>query len=136
MLNELLIKELSEQVGINTSDIKNIKDAEIYSTSEVKTNKTWLGKALYRKVLTRTGAGDIDVSNLNIETGFIDETHSHLKTGRWNSVNTTTTSLSNEGTYMTGAFFNTSFTTLTVEKGSAITLTDVVITIEYTKTTD
>lgn len=53
MLNELLIKELSEQVGINTSEIQIIKDAEIYSTSEVKTNKVWVdGEPIYRKVLT------------------------------------------------------------------------------------
>lgn len=50
MLNQLLIKELSEQVGLNTSDIQNIKDAEVYSTSEVKTNKVWIdGKPIYRK---------------------------------------------------------------------------------------
>lgn len=52
MLNELLIKELSEQVGINTFDIQVIKDAEVYSTSEVKTNKIWInGKPIYRKVV-------------------------------------------------------------------------------------
>jgi hypothetical protein len=50
MLNELLIKELSEQVGINTFDIQVIKDGEIYSTNEVKTNKKWIdGKPIYRK---------------------------------------------------------------------------------------
>ena len=39
MLNELLIKELSEQVGINTSDIQNIKDADSYSTNETVIGK-------------------------------------------------------------------------------------------------
>lgn len=53
MLNELLIKELSEQVGINTSDIQSIKDDEVYSTNEVKTNKVWIdGKPIYRKVIS------------------------------------------------------------------------------------
>ena len=52
MLNELLIKELSEQVGINTSDIQDIKDAEVYSINEVNTNKIWIdGKPIYRKVV-------------------------------------------------------------------------------------
>lgn len=51
MLNELLIKDLSDQVDTNTSDIQDIKDAEIYSTNEVKTNQRWIdGKPIYRKV--------------------------------------------------------------------------------------
>lgn len=51
MLNDLLIKELSDQVDLNTSDIQDIKDGEVYSTSEIKTNKIWIdGKPIYRKV--------------------------------------------------------------------------------------
>lgn len=51
MLNDLLIKELSNQVETNASDIQKIKDAEVYSTNEVKTNKIWIdGKPIYRKV--------------------------------------------------------------------------------------
>lgn len=69
MINELLIKELSEQVGINTSDIQDIKDAEVYSINEVKTNKIWIdGKPIYSKVIK-----DINVtSNMSeiISTGL------------------------------------------------------------------
>ena len=51
MLNDLLIKELSDQVDLNTSDIQDIKDGEVYSTNEIKTNKIWInGKPIYRKV--------------------------------------------------------------------------------------
>ena len=51
MLNELLIKELSNQVETNASDIQKINDAEVYSTNEIKTNKIWIdGKPIYRKV--------------------------------------------------------------------------------------
>ena len=36
----------------NTNDIEEIKDAEVYSTSEVKTSKIWIdGKSIYRKVI-------------------------------------------------------------------------------------
>jgi len=36
----------------NTNDIEEIKDAEVYSTSEVKTSKVWIdGKSIYRKVI-------------------------------------------------------------------------------------
>ena len=52
MLNELLIKELSNKVDTNTSDIQNIKDGSIYSTSEVDTGIKWInGKTIYRKVI-------------------------------------------------------------------------------------
>lgn len=80
MLNELLIKELSEQVGINTSDIQSIKDGEIYSTSEIKTNKIWIdGKPIYRKVIKdinvtgnmseiiSTGLSNVNVINIYME---------------------------------------------------------------------
>ena len=74
MLNELLIKELSKQVGINTSDIQNIKDAEVYSTNEVKTNKIWIdGKPIYRKVIKDINVTDnmskiisTGLSNVNV----------------------------------------------------------------------
>lgn len=39
MLNELLIKELSEQVGINTSNIQNIKDDFISNIKLIKVKK-------------------------------------------------------------------------------------------------
>lgn len=66
MLNELLIKDLSEKVEKNSSDIQKIKDAEIYSTNEVKTNKIWIdGKPIYRKVLEFN----------NVPTGLTQKNH-------------------------------------------------------------
>lgn len=51
MLNKLLIKELSDKVDMNACYIQNIKDAEVYSTNEVKTNKVSIdGKPIYRIV--------------------------------------------------------------------------------------
>lgn len=67
MLNELLIKELSEQVGINTSDIQNIKDAEAYSTDEIRVG-TWMNKPLYRKVVQNNVIGtSVNHGILNID---------------------------------------------------------------------
>jgi hypothetical protein len=73
MLNELLIKDLSDQVDTNTSDIQDIKDAEVYSTNEVKTNKVWSdGKPIYRKTFmfgampnASTKTINTNISNLN-----------------------------------------------------------------------
>lgn len=66
MLNELLIKELSNKVDINTSDIQKIKDGEIYSTSEVKTNKIWKnGESIYRKIIfgSATSSTNLHISD-------------------------------------------------------------------------
>lgn len=72
MLNELLIKELSEQVGINTSDIQIIKDGEIYSTNEIKTNKKYkngITKDVYRRDIyyVVSGATSTSLSSINID---------------------------------------------------------------------
>lgn len=75
MLNELLIKELSNKVDTNTSEIQSIKDAEVYSTSEVKTNKVWIdGKPVYRKVVQNivpTGLG-INIYTMNDIENVVD----------------------------------------------------------------
>ena len=62
MLNELLIKDLSEKVGTNTSDIKNIKDGEIYSTTEIRTNEIWKdGKPIYRKTYVFSNSATVSL---------------------------------------------------------------------------
>ncbi len=129
MLNELLIKELSEQVGINTSDIQNIKDGEIYSTSEVKTNKKWIdAKPIYRKVFISTW-GNINVSELNIDT-MIDTRGMVSYTNGWHPLN---------------AYANANFNSLvqysTKEKniqfyGNGYNNSQIILILEYTKTTD
>ena len=73
MLNDLLIKELSNQVDTNKSDILKIKNGEIYSTNETKTNKVWINdKPIYRKVIyisafPNNSEEHIDISSLNLE---------------------------------------------------------------------
>ncbi len=72
MLNELLIKELSEQVGNNTSEIQSMKDAEIYSTAEIKTNGIYNNKPIYRRILTvNTTTVTNSATNL-VQTPYID----------------------------------------------------------------
>ena len=110
---------------------------DVYSTEEVKTNKVWVdGKPIYRKVFLGTSIGTINISSLNIEEGFIDTTHSYVFWGRYTPVQLTTTSASNVGSYMAGAYINNNRTSLTIEAGSSINITKYIITLEYTKTTD
>ena len=54
MLNELLIKDLSNQVSTNQTDIQNLKTANTYSTTETVCG-TWTdGKPIYRVVIETT----------------------------------------------------------------------------------
>lgn len=129
------MNEIKSVVNANDTAFTN---ATTYSTTEIDTGKKWIdGKPIYRKTYDQNSVGNIDVSSLNIDTGMIDVSHSFVNIGgRICPIQLTTTSASNEGQYMVGAFFNNTKTTLTVEKGSALTVSQVVITIEYTKTTD
>jgi hypothetical protein len=60
--NSLKADQIGDITNLNTTDKSNIvnainelKDAEVYSTSEVKTNKVWIdGKPIYRTVLYAT----------------------------------------------------------------------------------
>ena len=73
MLNELLIKELSNQVETNASEIQNIKDGEIYSTSEIKTNKKYNKNGIIKDVYRRdiyyvvSGTTTTSLSYINID---------------------------------------------------------------------
>ena len=80
MLNELLIKELSEKVGINTSDIQTIKDGEIYSTNETKTNKKWIdGKSVYTKtIFLNSLPNDAEITTYNHNIANVDFIHFDL----------------------------------------------------------
>lgn len=61
MINDKLTKELQEQIAENEEEITKIKNGEVYSTNEVKTNKTWIdGKPIYKKVF-----------NTNIDTSTV-----------------------------------------------------------------
>ena len=142
MLNELLIKELSEQVGINTSEIQSIKDGEIYSTNEVKTiKKTENGKSIYRRsfILSITGNNqDITVSNSLINN--IDEVidiYGTLKNSFSNRFPITYVSPNTQLLDSIGSYYNSN-DGIKIRIGSTSLGSGAFtrITIEYTKTTD
>ena len=116
-----------------------VNSINTYSTDEIRVG-TWIdGKPLYRKVLTRTGIGDLDISSLSVDTLMIDYSHSYVFVSSLNRyVSLAGTSVSNDsvGSYQTSIYANSTKTTIRVEKGTNLTTTDVVVTIEYTKTTD
>ncbi len=139
MLNELLIKELSEQVEKNTSDIQDIKDAEVYSTSEVKTNKIWIdGNPIYRKVLTGNifdGTRNHNISNIkeiiltigSLWSGNVQEDGTNIF-----PINTVRVGYPSRAL---GMFINK--TSFAFDKGADIgTSYSFYIIVEYTKTTD
>lgn len=136
-MNEIksVVNATVTQVNANTTYISN---SQIYATTESLTGETWIdGKPIYRKVFTGTTATTIDVSSLNIDTGFVDMSHSYFYWSyRYTPVQVTTTSSQNWGTYMAGVYFNSTKTTLILERGTNISISEYIITIEYTKTTD
>ena len=115
-----------------------INDCETYSTSEVKTNKTWIdGKPIYRKVLSfpnGTGSTSEVAYNLsdygitNVSTIFMVHPSYY----------------SNAGTYYPFTFYDgnrftiaLSTTQMKVILGySSISTSPFIVTLEYTKTTD
>lgn len=47
------MQTLESNVSTNTSDIENLQNGNVYSTSEVNTGKIWIdGKPIYRKYIT------------------------------------------------------------------------------------
>lgn len=49
------MQNVQTQSQTNATDINNLKSGEVYSTTEVKTNKVWIdGKPIYRQVIDVT----------------------------------------------------------------------------------
>lgn len=54
-MNEIksVVNNNANETSTNSTNITNIINAEVYSTNEIKTNKTWIdGKPIYRKVIS------------------------------------------------------------------------------------
>lgn len=117
--------------------INEIKDGEVYSTTETKTNEVWIDdKPIYRKVLN-IGTADFYSSTDNHFTHGIDDldtmlnvTYSMYFPGdncyykQWDKIVTIKSSST-----------RVSFTTSSIS-GTYIRFTNVKIVLEYTKTTD
>lgn len=130
MLNELLIKDLSEKVEINTSDIQSIKDAEVYSTSEVKTNKIWInGKPIYRKTVSGSIANSISHNLTNVN--FVNA-YGYVASSSGAFLVLPSLRITNSN-FSIGFYVNSE--SIIFEKGSSASGT-AYITLEYTKTTD
>jgi hypothetical protein len=127
--------EVGDITTLNTTDktsivnaINELKDAEIYSTSEVKTNKIWIdGKPIYRKAIEiNVGTTEVSYSIANnISQAWIDMGNSWCT---WGGNRTYPLPRLMAEYYITNDF------KLTV-KSSTGTNTGYVV-IEYTKTTD
>lgn len=130
------MNEIKQVVNENDDTVQEIINGEVYSTSEVKTNKVWIdGKPIYRKVLsgtlpTGTGGNSFFISNSEIISvnGFVKSTY-----GQWwsinnyfseqkYSINCRLSENRNEIVLECGAFYNTS--------------SKYFLIVEYTKKTD
>lgn len=130
----------------DTSDIpagwEQTTDVNSYSTSEIKTNKTWIdGKPIYRKVISVGGLTintyDVDISSLNADMVFLNESV---------LVNNTSTVLYQFPNYYstTNDYFrtfrrkegNNDVVRINIGSAHAVSTNMIRLIIEYTKTTD
>jgi hypothetical protein len=111
-------------------------DEDNYSTSEVKTTKTWIdGKPIYCKVIEETttaGTSTISISSLNIDT--IVRTNIQCIVANGDVI--LTPYFSAASTDYFNAYASADKSTITVRSGSSYSHGTVVIILEYTKTTD
>ena len=125
----------------NNADILSDTETLLNNRANYSSNETVIGiwedgKTLYRKILSRSGAGDIDISSLGVDTIMIDYTHSYLyvsSLGRYAPLNYTSIAATDVGKYQTSCFINSSKTAIKIECGASLTLGYVQVVIEYTK---
>lgn len=113
--------------------INELKDAEIFSTTEVKTNKVWIdGKPIYRRIYQKTSTAateniNIDDWNVDFVCSFVpllyDSTNRQVDTNYY--VN------SNDYLRALTRLYNNKFT-ITVQRGNANSKVLTII-MEYTK---
>ena len=116
--------------------VNELKNGEIYSTTEVKTNKVWIdGKPIYRRIYQKTSTAateniDIDDWNVDFVCLFVpllyDSTNRQFDTNYYVSSNDYLRALTR--------LYNNKFT-ITVQRGNANSKVLTII-MEYTKTTD
>lgn len=116
------------------NSINELKNAEIYSTEEVKTNKIWInGKPIYRKVFNRgNNISSFNHNIANVDLIWIDSTHSirkHQSGNVFNLIGGT-----NDSSIKLGIYVNN--TEVNINNVGALSPSEIYITLEYTKTTD
>ena len=134
------INDLKAGVNTNETNISNIKSAMAYSTTEIKTGKTWVdGKPIYRKTLTgNTGSARVNAQYTILTDDNIDIITNAEGVCKNKTASSKAYILSFSDTmalvYDT-AGSNINKLVLFMNNSSAATF-DYWITIEYTKTTD
>lgn len=121
------------------NSINELKNAEIYSTEEVKTNKIWInGKPIYRKVITGTkssGWTDISLSNINYDTIYINGAETYFT-----YINSSTKFSKNTFYFSPTDFLVAQIQTdnkkINIGAGTDLSNINYYIVLEYTKTTD
>lgn len=116
----------------NQTQIGDFEDGEVYSTSEVITNKTWINnKPIYRKVFTGTLTKNVtltiahNISNLGVITsisGTLDDGVEILLMPYFNTAMTVASNIYIDTTNI--------YVTSKAQSG------DVTVVVEYTKTSD
>lgn len=123
-------------------DIDYIKNQtkDVYSTTEVKTNKTWIdGKPIYRKVVQFNGLSGTSVNNIPLgltnaseilptSTAMLYESSGRAYSYQYNNIYNVQVDV--------GAFFDLENNRLTVKQFGEFGFTKGYVIVEYTKTTD
>lgn len=122
------MNEIKTVVNDNANIVQGIIDAEVYSTTETKTNKVWIdGKPIYRKVFPGTLSSAINhgLTNVNFVNAYgfyVSSTGTFLPLSSLRPNNTNF----NVGFYVTS-------TQIVFDKGTGAA-GNCYITLEYTKT--
>lgn len=133
------MNEIKQVVNTNDDTVQEIINGEIYSTTEVKTNKVWIdGKPIYRKVL--------DITNIGVSGYQYNHNISNFGTlidvyGSWDKtvagkqpLTRSVPGATNEYDLGIGDVTNTNFR---LHYGSNVSgVTHIYVIFEYTKTTD
>jgi hypothetical protein len=141
-INDINLNQMQDNIENAIGDaIEEIKqevlDAEMYSTSEIKTNKIWIdGKPIYRKVYNTTtvaGNNNISISNIssNIESiikmdGFIIQS----------SGNITSLSYYYTSNDWCNLYYSANSDNIIIRCGTTASFGNTYLIVEYTKTND
>lgn len=113
----------------NTTDIQNIQDGNVYSTDEVKTNKTWIdGKPIYRKVFNITSGMS---TSFQIEHGISNLDYVELKGNIFSSSTSNSPIYYYSSTDYFRLFRDGNY--IKIRYGSGNTVSRIVVILEYTK---
>lgn len=116
--------------------INELKNADIYSTSEVKTNKVWMNKPVYRKVVQTGVVNSTGNQTFNHNISNL-ETYTKLEIyGRSGATTFSVPFASNQGMFSGAAFSARTISTTQVQLYIGQVGYSYDIIIEYTKTTD